>query len=1239
MKAMQTQRSIGLLLLVLCTPSLAVAQTERESDLGDALTESEQSDVYTLSPFEVLTDENMGYLATSSLAGSRINTDLKDVASAISVVTREFFDDTASVNLEDILIYQTSAEVAGIGGNYYGTDANDGSYRNRMLVNPQTGTRLRGLNTADLTRSFFATSLPMDAYNTERLDIQRGPNSILFGLGSPAGIINATLRDASPSKFMGEVRISVDSYGSHREMVDVNLPIIENTLAVRVVGLNDEEKFRQDYTYDDDRRLYAALRWQPKLADSIYTQIDVRAEYGKLSGNRPVAVTAADFITNWFGPLNQYLMYDPLTSNGIPTDPDGVQHRELSHYFSGAPARDWWNSSPGTIFQQPNSNAIGNGRMDAYRQRDGSPWGGLSGVTNPNYDEGGTGVWNKNSASYYAGNALVMDIISRYESETGNTFNGFGSSLWPTQMILSGPLAFIDRTIQGPNKREWNEFDTIEMSLTQTYFDGLAGVNLSYYRENYDSGYHNAISTNRVTVDVNTVLRDGEPNPDVGRPVLIGPSSGQNNEEDRRAFRATAFGKFDLSNYIDEGWLTTLFGEQTVTATYSSQRYENFHRNYDLYNWDVDSYGNPYLNSPNYFSWWGIHYIGDSLLNVPDFDSIPSSAIHGVTSKHNPGTTNNTLLWDENTQTWHNAQLNLLNYRDDLDRLYTGTSQGYDTTDSMSVVWQGKLLNDAIVPLFGWRRDEYERWDKPNVLVRDEYRVPLPYSSDWNYDGVTPLVAEEERRSWGLVVHADKILEMFGYEMPKGMTLSLNYNESNSFRPSEVGTDVYGNKLAAPSGETTDYGFLVTAFDNKVALRVTWYETVQKNTTLSDPSGMIYWAKAGIVRTMNTLAQETWDSQKADPTQVTPEFLVNEWFFGDSYDQSVASQPLPDNWQEQLSALVNQPLRIRRSAVPGSASFVDEGDINPDTDQPYLAPPLDAEEIAYREAWFAARSNAEWFRPLDMTWVDSKEFEKIEGDAYRIWGEGSPAGQKLTNDLVSKGIEFELTLNPKSNWRIAFNAAKAEAERSNVLSDWASFIEANKDLWFDGYDNNPGGPSNLTYWTIDGIADVRHWGGNTTYSSVGDTFGGRMMQNVFGPYQNAIAGNGQSVNELRKWRMNLVTNYKIETGRLKNVNIGGAVRWQDKAAIGYYPKYNEDAAIWVTDAANPIYGPSETDIDAWIGYQRVLKNGIDWSIQLNVRNLFSDDELIPISANPDGTIAQARIPSETVWTLTNTFKF
>ena len=105
------------------------------------------------------------------------------------------------------------------------------------------------------------------------------------------------------------------------------------------------------------------------------------------------------------------------------------------------------------------------------------------------------------------------------------------------------------------------------------------------------------------------------------------------------------------------------------------------------------------------------------------------------------------------------------------------------------------------------------------------------------------------------------------------------------------------------------------------------------------------------------------------------------------------------------------------------------------------------------------------------------------------------------------------------------------------------------------------------------------------------------------------------------------------------VNVGGAVRWQDKAAIGYYPKYNSEAGIWVTDVTKPIYAPSETNYDAWVGYERKLSKGITWIVQLNVYDAFAKNDLIPIAANPDGTTAQVRIPSETTWALTNTIRF
>ncbi len=56
-----------------------------------------------LTPFVVSEPEDRGYAAISTLAGTRLRTDLRDVGAAISVVTSQFMIDTGSTNLRDIL--------------------------------------------------------------------------------------------------------------------------------------------------------------------------------------------------------------------------------------------------------------------------------------------------------------------------------------------------------------------------------------------------------------------------------------------------------------------------------------------------------------------------------------------------------------------------------------------------------------------------------------------------------------------------------------------------------------------------------------------------------------------------------------------------------------------------------------------------------------------------------------------------------------------------------------------------------------------------------------------------------------------------------------------------------------------------------------------------------------------------------------------------------------------------------
>jgi hypothetical protein len=144
---------------------------------------------------------------------------------------------------------------------------------------------------------------------------------------------------------------------------------------------------------------------------------------------------------------------------------------------------------------------------------------------------------------------------------------------------------------------------------------------------------------------------------------------------------------------------------------------------------------------------------------------------------------------------------------------------------------------------------------------------------------------------------------------------------------------------------------------------------------------------------------------------------------------------------------------------------------------------------------------------------------------------------------------------------------------------------------------------------------------------------------MYVPYLNALAADGSPVQELRRWRFNVVNNYDFRSGPLKGFSVGGAVRWQDKVATGFPVKKNA-IGVWVYDVTRPYYGSDEINYDAWLRYSRkILKDRIKWSVQLNVRDLFGPGELIAVTSQPNGQTASARIPQPDKWTLTNSFEF
>ena len=128
---------------------------------------------------------------------------------------------------------------------------------------------------------------------------------------------------------------------------------------------------------------------------------------------------------------------------------------------------------------------------------------------------------------------------------------------------------------------------------------------------------------------------------------------------------------------------------------------------------------------------------------------------------------------------------------------------------------------------------------------------------------------------------------------------------------------------------------------------------------------------------------------------------------------------------------------------------------------------------------------------------------------------------------------------------------------------------------------------------------------------------------------------GAAAPEIREWRYNFYTNYTFRSGVLEGFGVGGSYRWQDEVVIGY-----PVIAGGLFDLSKPYYGPSEDAIDLWASYERKLTDKITWRIQLNIRNAFADEGLIPISVQPDGqTWASVRVKPVQEWFITNSFLF
>ena len=230
----------------------------------------DDDDIYELSPFQISQDSDQGYMATETLAGTRLRTSVRDVGAAITIMTAEFMEDVGVTSLEEALEFAPNTDTFETG---IINLPNGASTRNQNTYS------VRGLTNTSLSRDFFPTIYRADVYNTERLTFSRGPNSILFGIAQPGGVINAMSKRARFSEIR-ELSFRFDDNGSSRTTFGVNHVLVDDILAVRVAGLNYDTRFWREPEHERGTRLHWAAKLKPfGKSDGEWSDLEINVTY------------------------------------------------------------------------------------------------------------------------------------------------------------------------------------------------------------------------------------------------------------------------------------------------------------------------------------------------------------------------------------------------------------------------------------------------------------------------------------------------------------------------------------------------------------------------------------------------------------------------------------------------------------------------------------------------------------------------------------------------------------------------------------------------------------------------------------------------------------------------------------------------------------------------------------------------------------------------------------------------
>ncbi len=754
-----------------------------------------------------------------------------------------------------------------------------------------------------------------------------------------------------------------------------------------------------------------------------------------------------------------------------------------------------------------------------------------------------------------------------------NRFRVLQQGFFTTRLQNREIFDFYNHLLTGGLDQREQSFDATNIRLEQILMDGKAGFEIAYDKQNFTryrdfpiSGWDNfiAIDTNEFLSVRTDAYNEGGPlseqlipNPNFGRPFIVTRDvfRDQRNTNEYESFQANAFIRHDFresdSNILK--WL----GRHTLNGLFFKTTQFNRNRTFRS-SWSPQSELNladSLAQPPGLFGTQvnGLFYLGDSQVNARTVDDVRLQAITAPRPEFNQDWT--LRIWDAPSGNpgdpndfvgFRTGTATALRVYDD------STRDEKEDIESQAIFLNSHWLNDYVVTLVGWRRDNSDTF----TSLTPERNLQ---TGELEFDRLELVPASSQTKdSWSYSVVV-QFPEEYLFDLPLESELRVFWNSSGNFDPVGQRRNVYNEEVGSPEAETEEIGFSLTLFDGKLDLRVTKFETKVINADVGGITNPYSYINALINRMMGA---ELSGYTPQDPTTSPTDVDGLEWSNG------------PNSYET-----FEQVARDFYAALP--QRLVDR--IGPEYN----------------------------FNP---------RFVEVNGQTN--WEVDNITNLVSLSDVVSEGYEFELVYNPTRNWRIAVNAAQAEAVRANIAALELQFVEeffSNVDAIRGGelynFVRNPG--SNYEPWRQQYLAET-----------------------VYGLRADA-AQSGTATPEIREWRANLVTRYEFTDGFLDGFRIGGAIRWQDKAAVGY-PTIQDENNQNIADIDNPYYAPDTTYVDLNLGYRRDIKlfgRDVDWNLNLNIRNIMGEEELIPVKINPDGSLGTVRVPPERTWNLTSSFNF